>query len=206
MSLAEYLSAAADGNPVPGGGSTAALAGALGCSMALMAITISSAAPGASPELAQMSDFFSSSLDEFAQRVDADATAYSQFRENLKIQSGTAAQRAMRGARLQMALGDTVRVPLEVAGQAATTLVALVPLVSACAPSVLSNVGAASSLLRASFESARFTAMVNMKMINDPQLVSSLSENLSKYGRMCEKSHRKIAKSIASGLEPDEKP
>src|SRR6267142_2160946 len=100
--------------PVPGGGSAAAYAGAMGAALAAMVARIS-----LKKEKSEALESFIEETDnlrsDFLRLVDDDSAAYARVAEALKLPRKTEDEKKVRQERLQAALLAASRVPLEVA-------------------------------------------------------------------------------------------
>src|SRR5437899_104452 len=100
--------------PVPGGGSAAAYAGAMGAALAAMVARIAARKNG-SDELRSFVEEVDNLRADFLRLVDDDSAAYARVAEALKLGRGTEEEKKARQERLQAALLAASRVPLEVA-------------------------------------------------------------------------------------------
>src|SRR5438128_5921041 len=100
--------------PVPGGGSAAAYAGAMGAALAAMVARIAANKNGSDALRAFVEEVDNLRAD-FLRLVDDDSAAYARVAEAMKLPKATDAQKQERAERLQSALLAASRVPLEVA-------------------------------------------------------------------------------------------
>ena len=126
FALIDLLDAYASNAPVPGGGSAAALAGALGVSLLVMAASLPKSRTGAPEEatdLAEAAARLRPLRDVLVQLIDADSDAYRAVMAAMKLPKTSDAEKASRTAALQSALKAATDVPLDVmrAGQQALT-------------------------------------------------------------------------------------
>jgi formiminotetrahydrofolate cyclodeaminase len=124
FALIDLLDAFASNAPVPGGGSAAALAGALGVSLLIMAAGLPKSRTGAPEEAADLAEAAARLRplrDTLATLIDADSDAYRGVMNAMKLPSGSGDETAARTAALQSALKEATDVPLDVmrAGQQA---------------------------------------------------------------------------------------
>src|SRR2546430_2410493 len=100
--------------PVPGGGSAAAYAGAMGAALAAMVARIAS-----KKESSERMRAFAAEMDglrvDFLRFVDEDSAAYARVAEAMKLPRKTDEEKAARQELLQTALRAASRAPLEVA-------------------------------------------------------------------------------------------
>ena len=113
--LNTFISSLASGEPTPGGGSAAALAGALGAALAAMVGRLTAGRPKYATVDEQMQ---SAIIEADALRsrllalVDEDAAAYDQVRAAYRLPKETIEQQATRAAAIQQALQGASRTPL----------------------------------------------------------------------------------------------
>src|SRR2546429_8107071 len=112
--------------PVPGGGSAAAYAGAIGAALAAMVARIASKKETSEPARA-FADEMDALRGEFLRFVDEDSVAYAGVAEAMKLPRKTEEEKAARQERIQAALLDASRVPLDVARAARRLLDACEP-------------------------------------------------------------------------------
>jgi len=124
FALIDLLDAFASNAPVPGGGSAAALAGALGVSLLVMAAGLPKSRTGAPEEatdLAEAAARLRPLRDSLVQLIDADSDAYRAVMAAMKLPKMADDEKLARTAALQSALKEATDVPLDVmrAGQQA---------------------------------------------------------------------------------------
>lgn len=124
FALIDLLDAFASNAPVPGGGSAAALAGALGVSLLVMAASLPKSRTGAPEEatdLAEAAARLRPLRDAMVQLIDADSDAYRAVMAAMKLPNTADEEKKARTAALQSALQGATDVPLDVmrAGQQA---------------------------------------------------------------------------------------
>ena len=124
FALIDLLDAFASNEPVPGGGSAAALAGALGVSLLVMAASLSKSRTGAPEEatdLAEAAARLRPLRDRLVELIDADSSAYQAVMAALKLPKASDEEQARRNETLQSALKEATDAPLDVmrAGQQA---------------------------------------------------------------------------------------
>ena len=178
-SLRAFSDDLASGDPVPGGGSAAAYAGALGAALVAMVARIASrkAEPG-------RHDAFTASIDglraEFLALVDADAGAFAEVAAAMKLPKKDDDERRVRGERLQSALAAASRVPLRLAAACRTLLRACEEGLEIASAHTLSDIGVAAHLADASLRGAALNVMINLAAMTDHEQVKTLSEELDR--------------------------
>ena len=124
FALIDLLDAFASNAPVPGGGSAAAVAGALGVSLLIMAASLPKSRTGTPEEAADLAEAAARLRplrDTMTQLIDADSSAYRSVMAALKMPKDSADDKAARARVLQSAMQTATDVPLDVmrAGQQA---------------------------------------------------------------------------------------
>jgi glutamate formiminotransferase/formiminotetrahydrofolate cyclodeaminase len=105
-------------SPAPGGGSVAALAGALGAALASMVANLTHGKEGTEDrdeELARIADEAQRIKDELVTAVDADSEAFGAFMSAMRLPQTTPEEKARRTAKMQEGLKIAIEVPLATA-------------------------------------------------------------------------------------------
>jgi formiminotetrahydrofolate cyclodeaminase len=170
LSLRDLLDAFASTAPAPGGGSAAALAGAIGVSLLVMALGIRTARPmesGESRELADAADRLRSLRPTIAALIDRDSEAYAAVIAALRMPAGDDNSTARRRAAYESALRGATDVPLETM-RACRRALREAPVVAAHGISrTHGDIGVAIELLRAAVRSAGLTIDANVASLGD---------------------------------------
>src|SRR5262245_56520484 len=117
FAVIDLLDAFASNTPVPGGGSAAALAGALGVSLLIMAASLPKSRTGAPEEAADLAEAAARLRplrDRLVELIDADTNAYRSVMAALKLPKASEDERESRHVALQLALKEATDVPLDV--------------------------------------------------------------------------------------------
>lgn len=113
----DLLDAFASNEPVPGGGSAAALAGSLGVSLLVMAAGLPKTrtmAPEEATDLAEAASRLRPLRESLIELVDRDSDAYREVMAALKLPKETDAEKAARRQAIQEGMREATAVPLEV--------------------------------------------------------------------------------------------
>jgi len=117
FAVIDLLDAFASNAPTPGGGSAAALSGALGVCLLIMAAGLPKSRTGAPEEAADLAEAAARLRplrDTLVLLIDADSAAYREVMTALKLPNGSAEEKAARGDAVQSALKAATDVPLDV--------------------------------------------------------------------------------------------
>ncbi len=178
MALVDVLDAFASNEPVPGGGSAAALAGALGTSLLIMVAGLPKTRTGAPEEaadLAEASARLRPLRDSLLELVDDDSRAYAAVLEAMRLPKGTETERGARRAAIDTAMQGATRVPLETMRFCQQTLRGAIAVATNGNRHAATDTGAAVELLVAALRSAGMNVDVNLKGTSDASFVERMS-------------------------------
>jgi formiminotetrahydrofolate cyclodeaminase len=173
--VSDLLDAFASPDPTPGGGSAAALAGALGASLLAMVAGMTKTRTG-SPEARQALDGARGRL--MAARatlmglVDRDSAAYDLVVAAYGQPKGTDAEKAARRDAIQRAMRVATEVPLETATVSAGALGDAASVEEHGNPNATSDVGTGIALLGAGIRGALLNVDANIGSLTDPAVVA----------------------------------
>jgi glutamate formiminotransferase/formiminotetrahydrofolate cyclodeaminase len=185
--------------PVPGGGSAAAYAGAMGAALAAMVARITAKKEGS----AESADFIAE-MDrlrvELLRLVDADSGAYARVAEAMRLPRKTEEEKRARSERLQAELITASEVPLEVAKTARRLLEACERSVARASPMTASDIGVGALLAEAALRGAALNVMINLASVKDPAQVKALSEDLDRTLDGSEEQSKRVTDFVESRI------
>ncbi len=177
----DYCKRLASNEPTPGGGSGAAVAGALAAASAAMAANFTVGKKKFADVQADIERILTV-LDEQQQTLldlaDADAEAYSKVGAAYGMPRDTDAEKEARQKAIQEALMAAAEVPMAVAEACAAVTAVLPELADKCNPNLISDVGVGAQLGSAALAAAQLNVEVNLAFIKDEDY------NADKRGRL----------------------
>ena len=182
-SVSDLLVAFRSSEPTPGGGSAAALSGAVGAS--LLAMVAGLPKPKAATDVdAQRLAEAGTRATEIALRlealIDQDSDAYDLVVAAFRLPKATDEEKANRAAAIQRALVTATEAPLDVLRHAAAALEAA-PVIGALGnPNASSDVGVAIALLGASIRGAQQNVEINLETVKDVEYVKRVREEAAR--------------------------
>lgn len=189
--IESYLNRLAAADPEPGGGSAAALAGALGAALVSMVTNLTlgkekfAAVQDDVAELKKRSEALRAKLEEL---VTLDALAYREVAAAMKMPKDTGEQQEQRRQVMQVALKGAAEVPLKVAEAAVEVARLSLPAAEKGNPNAVSDAGVAVLLADAAAHSAALNARINLVWIEDEDVKrgtwARIEAILSETGRM----------------------
>ena len=179
FALIDLLDAFASNDPVPGGGSAAALAGALGVSLLVMAASLPKSRTGAPEEatdLAEAAARLRPLRERLVELIDADSSAYRSVMAALKLPKVSEQEQAHRNEALQSALKEATDVPLDVMRSGQQALAGGVVVARNVYRVAASDVAMGIELLGASVRGAALSIDGNLSSIKDASYIERVSE------------------------------
>jgi glutamate formiminotransferase/formiminotetrahydrofolate cyclodeaminase len=175
-----FLDEVAAASPTPGGGSVAALAGALAAALTSMVCSLTlSRQVDASAELEPVLQRAETLRHELTSLVEDDARAYQQVLEAYRMPRVSAAEKQAQSKAVQEALAEATGVPLNVAEGALKTLELIPSVLEKGIPTAASDAGVAAHMAEAALKGAALNVRTNLKALRDQALLKSFQEQLS---------------------------
>lgn len=169
-SLEEFLFELSQPTPTPGGGSCAALSGAIGSALLSMVTSLTLAKPESeeiTKELTPIKDKLSLIQKRFYELISLDAEAFNNVMKVYKLPKTTDEEKAKRTLAIQQALKDACAVPEQVFDLAVETINLIRPIAEKGNKNAISDVGVAISNLRTALDGAKLNILINLKSIKD---------------------------------------
>ena len=180
--LQHYLDDLASARPAPGGGSTAALSGAMGAALASMVcrLTVGKAAyAGVQQEIEELLKRTEHLRLRFQQLIQEDIDAYGRLSACYKLPRETNEERATRTEAIQKQLVEAALVPLEVAERAAELVQCCERIIEIGNATVLSDVATGAILASSAGEGAALMVRINVQALKNEELAVELRERLN---------------------------
>src|SRR5919204_2112754 len=183
--------------PVPGGGSAAAYAGAMGAALAAMVLRLAAKKDEQlGPFIAELDDLRA----DFMSLVDQDSAAYARVAEALKLPRASDQQKQTRQERLQASLLAASRVPLAIAKASRRLLDACERGMASASPMTASDIGVGALMAEAALRGAGLNVMINLASVKDPVPVKNLSEELDHALDGSDEQRRRILNFVESRI------
>ncbi len=187
-----FLDAVAAPTAAPGGGSVAALAGALGASLGQMVAGLSrkkkSQAAFVAPLSAALAEFLAAA-EMLTKAIDRDAESFNAVMAAYKLPQETVEEKRARGAAIEQATQGAAEVPMQVAEKAVEVYERLGQLEAMSSASMLSDLRVARLMAAAAVRGALENVAINLSSLSDAAMVGAMrSRVLSIEARLSENS------------------
>lgn len=166
--------------PAPGGGSTAALEGALGTALTAMvcALTVGKKKYLEFEQLAVETEQKAAALkDQYLDIIDRDTDAFNAVSAVFAMPKSTDEEKAARAAAMQAALQGCTKTPYEMMELAVQALKLADSIVGRSNASAASDLGCAALSLKAAIQGAWLNVLINIGGIKDEAFARSYREN-----------------------------
>ena len=163
--LSGFLGELASGSPTPGGGSVAALCGALGAALNSMVANLTIGKKKYADYDAEMKEALAGAETlrlELTQMIDEDAAVFNKVMVALKMPKETDAEKASRKTALQQALVDAATVPLAVMEMCVGVIRTAKPVAEHGNVNAVSDAGVAALVARAGVHAAGLNVRINL--------------------------------------------
>ncbi len=179
--MPDFLNDLASSAPTPGGGSAAALSGALGTALMTMVANLTVGKKGYEEfdaELKPLKDRLLPLRERFMNLVDEDANSFKKVMAAYKLPKMTEADKQERDKAVSEALKVAAEVPFKTMTLALDVLRMCRPIVEFGNKSSISDAGVATLSLDTCFKGARLNVLINLAGIKDQQFVADKRETI----------------------------
>jgi formiminotetrahydrofolate cyclodeaminase len=181
-SVKNYLAVAASGVSTPGGGSVAALSGALASTMASMVANFSVKGKkfeGVKGRVEEMLQKFSSIQEKLEEMVQADIDAYSSVSKAYSMPKESEEEKAARKEAIREASNIAIAPPLSTAGALVELSKLLPELAEIGNKNLISDTGVSALLCKASFQAALLNVKINLWGLGDKDKAELLKNKIN---------------------------
>jgi glutamate formiminotransferase len=203
MDVREFCNETLSDSPAPGGGSVAALMGALGASLGGMVANLSAGKRGWDDKLEYFSNWAVKAQqlkDELLLLVDEDTAAFSKVMDAFALPKESAEEKTARSASIEAATKYAAEVPLKVMATASKSYALLAEMAERGNPASVSDVGVGALAIRACIEGAALNVRINLGQLKDERFKTSLHEKLRKISADSEAQFKNIKQVVEGKL------
>lgn len=179
MTLTGFCAETISNSPAPGGGSIAALCGALSASLAGMVASLTIGKKGyedREEEMLSVKEKASTLQQNLLRAIDEDASSFNGYMAALKLPKETEEEKAVRKAALQQGLKEAALVPMHTAELAAEIFPLAAFVVQHGNKNALSDGLVSAMTARTAILSALLNVKINLASIKDEAFVQSMTE------------------------------
>jgi glutamate formiminotransferase/formiminotetrahydrofolate cyclodeaminase len=203
LKISEFVDEVSRDTPAPGGGSIAALAGALGSALASMVVNLSIGKgefDSRYEELCQLAEKAQAAKDELIRAVDADTEAFNEVLAGMRMARDTQEQMALRSKAIQAGYKLASEVPLRTAQLCREVLDFCQSAADIGNKAVMSDAGVGALMAYAGVQGAIHNVRINLPHTKDEAFIgemkATLGELLSESKEICEAIQQQIESSF----------
>ncbi|MEZ6195909.1 MAG: glutamate formimidoyltransferase [Planctomycetota bacterium] len=182
MSVRDLADEVSRPSPAPGGGSIAALAGALGAALASMVANLTHGKKGLEDRRAEMDDLAvraQAAKDDLLRAIDADTNAFNDVLVAMRMPRESAEEKAARDAAIQAGYKHATLVPFETARLCLETLRIARRAAELSMPSSVTDAGVGAAMAKAAVVGAVYNVKVNLGSIEDRAWTEEIAGQLA---------------------------
>jgi glutamate formiminotransferase/formiminotetrahydrofolate cyclodeaminase len=203
MNLREFCNETLSDSPAPGGGSVAALMGALGASLGGMVANLSAGKRGWDDRLEYFSDWAVKAQqlkDELLSLVDEDTAAFNKVMDAFALSKESAEEKTARSAAIEQATKYAAEVPLKVMETASKSYEMLAEMADKGNPASVSDVGVGALATRACIDGAALNVRINLAQLKDEKFKGVLAERMRNTSAASDAQFENITKIVEKQL------
>ena len=203
MDLRQFCNETLSDSPAPGGGSVAALMGALGASLGGMVANLSAGKRGWDDKVRYFSDWAVKAQqlkDELLALVDEDTAAFNKVMDAFALPKDSAGEKKARSAAIEEATKHAAEIPLRVMETSFKSYELLSEMAEKGNPASISDVGVGALATRACIEGAALNVRINLGQLKGEKFKSSVLEKLQKLHAESESQFKSIDEIVEAKL------
>ncbi len=181
MTIKEFLSALKSDAAAPGGGSAAALAGAVGAALALMVGNLTlgnSKYPEAQDEVAALQPQLEACLAKLERYIDEDTEAFNRVMDAYRLPKATEEEKQARSQAIQEALQQAAVLPMTVAETSQEVLVMARRMLAIGNSNAASDAAVAGRMAHTAMWAAIYNVRINLGSIKDQAFVAAMKKRI----------------------------
>ncbi len=202
-SIRQFADELASASPVPGGGSTAALAGALGAGLVSMVCNLTIGKEkfrDAEPKMKEVLGETEALRHHMLDLLEADTQVYSKVIAAYRLPRATPEEKQARSQAIQTALRAAADVPLELARLSSQVVQLALPAGELGNPSAISDAAVGALLAASAFEGGALNVETNLGSITDSAYDEAARKELSDLRLGVEPTRDKVLATVRARL------
>jgi formiminotetrahydrofolate cyclodeaminase len=195
-----FISTLAAAKPFPGGGSAAALAGALAAALGEMVAGVTEGKEkfaSVEPRVLEIHTKMAGSRKVLRALVQEDMDAYRSFMEAMRLPRETEEQKFAREAAIEKSARNAIKTPLRTARAAVEVLEFMKILIEIGNPNAWSDAAVGAQLAYASLKGGQYNVLTNIRVLRDRSFADSCRTEISDLVRRGHKILQQIDRQIA---------
>ena len=184
----DFIDEVSRDSPAPGGGSVAALSGALGAALGTMVVNLSTSKAGFEKhkdKLAKIAEKGQQTKYELVKAIDDDTSAFDEVIKAMRMPKDTEEDKKIRETEMQKGYRTATLVPLKTVENCRNALQICKEISEIMDEGMASDVGSGALMANAGAISAAYNVRINLKSISDEKFVLDTRNELEKLLKNC---------------------
>ncbi len=204
MKLTDFVDEVSRETPAPGGGSIAALSGALGAALSSMVANLTANKRGSDPEtdkiLNEAADKCQEIKNSLLKAVDDDTNAFNDYMSARRLPNKTAEEKKTREEAMQNGLKQAVRVPLKTAELSYEAIEIAQTVAKYGNPNSITDVGVGAQSAFTGVLGGIYNVLINLKDIKDDKFNSEMRKTCTELKDKSQKKLTEVLQFVESKL------
>jgi len=182
MKLTDFIDEVSRESAAPGGGSIAALAGALGASLSSMVSNLTANRRGSEEVdevLNKTADECQEIKDSLVKAIDADTDAFNEYMEARRLPNKTSEDKEVRSTAMLQGLKNAVMVPLKTAEDSYKAILLAETVAHNGNPNSITDVGVGAQMAYSGVLGGIYNVLINLKDIDDEKFCAEMKNKCS---------------------------
>jgi glutamate formiminotransferase/formiminotetrahydrofolate cyclodeaminase len=191
-------------SPAPGGGSIAALAGALGAALASMVSNLSIGKRGSEEvedDLKSVADRVQEIKEFLVKAIDDDTNAFNSYMEARRLPEKSEEEKKFKNKALQNGLKEAVKVPLYTSKHSAEVIDLAAIAVEKGNINSVTDAGVGAHIAYTGVKGGIFNVLINLKEIDDKKFVEEMIHTCHSLDESAQKNVDRVMKSVHEKIE-----
>jgi glutamate formiminotransferase/formiminotetrahydrofolate cyclodeaminase len=204
MKVKAFIDEVSRESPAPGGGSIAALAGALGAALTSMVSNLSIGKRGseeAEEDLKPVAEKVQEIKDNLVKAVDEDTNAFNTYMAALRLPEKSTQEKKLKNKALQDGLKEAIAVPLNTAKMSAEVINLAGLAVEKGNINSVTDAGVGAHIAYAGVKGGIFNVLINLKEIEDKKFVEEMKKTCQELEAKAKIQVEKVMKRVHKKIE-----
>lgn len=198
-----FIDELASDSPAPGGGSAAALVGALGAALCAMVMSLTKGEKF--QDIAHEVEHFHAQAallkDQLIKYVDDDTAAFNKVMAAYRFPKGTPEEKEKRTAAIQEAMQEAANLPFSVASACLEILELAAKVIKIGNPNAASDAAVGGVTAYAALQGALYNVKINLLSIKDEHYVNSMKDKVAALNRQAQERYHDIQSLARQAME-----
>jgi formiminotetrahydrofolate cyclodeaminase len=203
MNIQEFLDELASNSPAPGGGSVAALAGALGGALSSMVCNLTLGKEKYAAVRDEIRDVLEKSTQlqqELTRLIDEDTNAFNEVIQAFKLPKETEEQKLQRKQAIQKGYKTAASIPLKTAQTCEKILDMAIVVADKGNQNSITDAGVSALMAQAGVRSALLNVRINLGSITDKRFVENIAQKIADLEKLSNEKTQKIMSIVGSTI------